>query len=152
MSASPAPTLIPNPVAIWHGNIEKNSERASPSRYQTPTQWATMRESALDFCTRFGAEAHGLGWTASQLFGVHPEHGTLRGEYCGALMIAGKKALAVEAERIRIRADRRLPEHPGQGMGPADLGVQGEGRLRGLRRERTPIPAVAPPCVQPSSP
>ncbi|CAM2782653.1 hypothetical protein ACLBXJ_02795 [Methylobacterium mesophilicum] len=83
MSAGLAPTLIPNPVAMWHGAIENISERASPCRHLTPTQWATIRESALDFCIRFVAGAHGRGWTASQPFGVHPEHGTPRVEYCG---------------------------------------------------------------------
>ena len=118
MSASPAPTLIPNPVAIWHGNIENISERASPCRYLTPAQWATMRESALDFCARFGAEAHGLGWTAPQLFGVHPEHGTLRVEYCGALMVAGKKAQAVEADRIVFERTAGYRNTPGKVWGP----------------------------------
>ena len=118
MSAGLAPTLIPNPVAIWHGAIENISERASPCRYLTPAQWATMRESALDFCTRFGVEAHGLGWTASQLFGVHPEHGTLRVEYCGALMIAGKKAQAVEADRILFERTSSYRNTPGKVWGP----------------------------------
>ena len=118
MSAGLAPTLIPNPVAMWHGAIENISERASPCRYLTPAQWATMREPALDFCTRFGAEAHSLGWTASQLFGVHPEHGTLRVEYCGVLMIAGEKALAVEADRVLFERTSGYRNTPGKVWGP----------------------------------
>ena len=65
-----------------------------------PSRWSPIRESCLDFITRFGDEAHRLGWTAEQLFGVHPEHGTLRVEYCGALMVAGKRAVGVEADKV----------------------------------------------------
>ena len=57
MSASLAPTLIPNPVAIWHGAIENLSPHASPCRYLAPAKWATIRENAIGFCDRFGAEA-----------------------------------------------------------------------------------------------
>ncbi|QEE40990.1 MAG: hypothetical protein EON55_07895 [Alphaproteobacteria bacterium] len=56
MSSGLASTLIPNPAAMWHGASENISERASPCRHRTPARWATVRESALDFC--FGADAH----------------------------------------------------------------------------------------------
>ena len=59
-----------------------------------------MREAAIDFCDRLGAEAHALGWTAAELFGLYPEHGTLRVEFCGVLMVSGSKAMAVEPTRI----------------------------------------------------
>ena len=117
MSSGLAPTLLPNPVAMWHGAIENISERASPCRYLTPAQWAVMRESALDFCTRFGAEAHSLGWTAPQLFGVHPEHGTLRVEYCGALMVAGKQATGVHPDRIAFERTAAYRDTPGKVWG-----------------------------------
>lgn len=117
MSAGLAPTLLPNPVAMWHGAIENISERASPCRYLTPAQWATMRESALDFCTRFGAEAHSLSWTAPQLFGVHPEHGTLRVDWCGVLMIGGRKATNIEAGRILFDNTSGYRDLPGLPVG-----------------------------------
>jgi hypothetical protein len=99
---------LPPTIATWRDQLERISERASPCRYLTPTQWAAMRESALDFCTRFGAEAHSLGWTAPQLFGVHPEHGTLRVDCCGALMVAEKRATGVHADRV---ASERTAAH-----------------------------------------
>ncbi|MGU3469177.1 hypothetical protein ACLBXO_30495 [Methylobacterium sp. C33D] len=74
-------------VASWRDQIERVSEHASPCRYLTPTRWAAMRANALAFIDQHGAEAHRLGWTAPQLFGVHPEHGFLRVEYAGALMV-----------------------------------------------------------------
>ncbi len=78
MSAGLTPTLLPNPVAMWHGAIEAMSPHASPCRYLAPARWAPIRDAALDFGPRFGADAHSLGWTAAELFAVHPEDGTLR--------------------------------------------------------------------------
>lgn len=37
---------------------------------------------------------------ASELFAVHPDHGTLSVDYCGVLMVMSEPACAVEAQRI----------------------------------------------------
>ena len=60
-----------------------------------------MRAKALAFLDQFGAEAHRLGWTSPQLFGVHPEHGFLRVEYAGALMVNDSSVVGVEPDRQR---------------------------------------------------
>lgn len=118
MSASPAPADLPPTVAPWRDQLERISERASPCRYLTPTQWATMRESAIDFCDRLGAEALALGWTAPQLFGVHPQHGTLRVDYCGALMVAGKKVHSIDANRVVFERTAGYRDTLGKQWGP----------------------------------
>ena len=100
MSASLAPTLIPNPVAIWHGAIENISPHASPCRYLAQAKWGMMRSNALAFIDQFGAEAYRLGWTAPELFGVHPQNGTLRVDSCGVLMLSTSAAQAVHADRV----------------------------------------------------
>ncbi|WP_267428673.1 hypothetical protein [Methylobacterium sp. GC_Met_2] len=87
-------------VASWRDQIERLSEHASQCRYLLPTKWPPMRAAALAFLDQFGAEAHGLGWTAPQLFGVHPQHGFQRVEYVGALMGNVASAIGVEADRI----------------------------------------------------
>ena len=92
--------MLPNAAAVWRSAIEDLSPHASPCRYLTPARWVPLREAAIDFCDRLGAEAHALGWTAAELFGLHPEHGTLRVEFCGVLIVSGSKALAVEPTRI----------------------------------------------------
>ncbi|MDP4006894.1 hypothetical protein [Methylobacterium sp. NEAU K] len=117
MSAGLAPTLLPNPVALWHGSIEAISPHASPCRYLSPVRWSPMREGCLDFITRLGAEAHGLGWTAAQLFAVHPEHGTLRLDFCGALMVTGDRVQAVEADRLVFERGSAYRTKPGQEWG-----------------------------------
>ncbi len=80
--------------------MEDLSPHASPCRNLPTTKWAMVRESALTFCDQFGGEAHRLGWTAPELFAVHPEHGTIRLETCGVLMISGEMARGVEADRV----------------------------------------------------
>ncbi len=59
-----------------------------------------MLESALDFVDRFGAEAAALGWSAPQLFGVHPQNGTLRTDWCGALMLSGQRATGIDVRCV----------------------------------------------------
>nr|WP_244435444.1 hypothetical protein [Methylobacterium sp. B34] len=59
-----------------------------------------MRANALSFLDQHGGEAHRLGWTAEQFFGAHPEHGFLRVEYAGALMVNDSKVVGVEPDRI----------------------------------------------------
>ena len=118
MSASPAPTLLPNAVAIWHGAIENISPHASPCRHMPPSRWSPIRENYLDFITRFGDEAHRLGWTAEQLFGVHSEHGTLRVDCCGALMMASDKAIGVEATRVLYERTSSYRNRQRQEWGP----------------------------------
>ncbi|WP_267426000.1 hypothetical protein [Methylobacterium sp. GC_Met_2] len=100
MSASAAPANLPLAVASWRDQIERLSEHASPCRYLAPAKWKAMRENVLAFIDQHGAEAHRLGWTASELFGVHPTSGTLRVDSCGALMLGTVAAQAVHADRV----------------------------------------------------
>ncbi|MGH1572697.1 hypothetical protein ACRAWG_21020 [Methylobacterium sp. P31] len=103
---------IPPAVASWRDQIDRLSPHASPCRYLAPTNWAALRENALALIDRFGIEACRLGWTAPQLFGVHPVHGTVLVDFCGALMIAAAPALGIEATRVlfeRTSAYRNLP-------------------------------------------
>ena len=77
-----------------------------------------MRANALTFCDRHGAEAHQLDLTAPQLFGVHPEHGFLRVEYAGTLMVNGKSVVRVEPGRIVFDRFAGYRTTPGQTWGP----------------------------------
>ena len=76
-----------------------------------------MREAAIDFCDRIGSEAHALDWTAQELFAVHPEHGTLRVEVYGVLIVSGSKALAVEPTRAVFDRGSGYRTKPGQVWG-----------------------------------
>ncbi|MDE4915051.1 hypothetical protein [Methylobacterium sp. 092160098-2] len=118
MSFDQAVATPRNPAARWHLSFESLSPHASPCRYLTPTRWAAMRENCLDFIDRFGGQAHDLGWTARQLFGVHPDHGTLRVDYCGALVVGLGAVRGVEAERVLFTRTSAYRNRPGQEWGP----------------------------------
>jgi anaerobic glycerol-3-phosphate dehydrogenase len=130
MSASAALADLPPAVAAWRDQIERLSELASPCRYLLPAKWAAMRANALAFLDRFGAESHRLGWTPPQLFGVHPEHGFLRVEYAGALMVNGNPVVAVENERIVFDRFSGYRNKQGQTWGPPvwEFARKGTGR------------------------
>ena len=91
---------LPPAVASWRDQIERLSEHASPCRFLAPTKWAAIRTNALSFIAQHGAEAHRLGWTAPELFGVHPTSGTLRVDSCGVLMLSSGAVQAVHADRV----------------------------------------------------
>ena len=96
----PVVSDLPPTVASWRDQIERLSEHASPCRYLAPPKWKGMRENALAFLDQHGAEAHRLGWTAPELFGVHPTSGTLRVDCCGVLMLGSGTAQAIQADRV----------------------------------------------------
>jgi hypothetical protein len=107
----------PPAVTTWRDQIERLSEHASPCRYLLPAKWAAMRTNALAFLDAHGADAHRRGWTAEQLFGVHPQHGFLRVEYAGALMVNDSRAIAVEQDRIVFDRFSGYRTKPGQAWG-----------------------------------
>lgn len=96
-----------------------------------PTKWTAKREKALAFIDRFSAEAHRLGWTAPQLFGVHPEHGTVRVDFCGALMIGTATALEARATGS-CSSGRQLTGTCRVRSGARRSGIRNQGRLAGL--------------------
>jgi hypothetical protein len=91
---------LPLAVASWRDQIERLSEHASPYPYLAPAKWAAIRANALAFLDAHGAEAHRLGWTAPELFGVHPTSGTLRVDACGVPMLGPSPAEKVTTDRI----------------------------------------------------
>jgi hypothetical protein len=117
MSDGFAPAPLSNVVAGWRSALEDLSPHASPCRHLAPAKWAAIRESALGFCDQFGAEAHRLGWTAPELFGVHPQHGTIRVDYCGVLMVGTEPARGVEANRVLFERTSGYRNGPGQQWG-----------------------------------
>ncbi|MGU3417007.1 hypothetical protein [Methylobacterium sp. D54C] len=101
MLVSSIPLDVPAAVASWCDQIDRLTEHATSCRYLAPTRWAAMRANALTFLDQHGAEAHRLGWAAPQFFGVHPEHGFLRVEYAGALMVNDSEVVGAARTRGR---------------------------------------------------
>jgi len=59
-----------------------------------------MHKAGLDAPDRHGADLIEHGWTTPELFGVHPQLGTVRLDFCGAFVLGGRKVETVLADRI----------------------------------------------------
>ena len=81
------------------------------------SKWSAVHEAALDALDRFGVELAEHGWTAPELFGVHPQAGVIRSDYCGALVLSGVKVSAVTDDRIAFTQTTYYRHVPGAGVG-----------------------------------
>lgn len=63
-----------------------------------------------------------------QHLGVHPEHGLLRVEYAGALMVNSNPVVGVEPERIVFDRFSSYRNKPGQTGGPPAWEFAARGR------------------------
>ena len=113
-----SPALIrpaPSDVRAWRTVLQAMKPTTSPRPGMTGARWEKIRESALAFLDQFGDAAAALGWTAADLFGVHPTAGFIRVDHCGALMISGERVRAIESDKIRFGMTtyyRNLPGRP----------------------------------------
>jgi hypothetical protein len=86
----------------WRDALFALSPDHDPCPGFRPNAWSRVQANALDFIERHGAEAHRLGWTAEELFGVHPALGVIRVDRTGALMLSSAgRVLAAGADVIR---------------------------------------------------
>ncbi|MCJ2040387.1 hypothetical protein MKK55_15750 [Methylobacterium sp. J-059] len=80
-------------------------------------RWQEMREAAIDFLDQFGEEAVALGWTATDLFDVHPTVGVIRVDYCGGLMINVHRVAAIGDTWIPYGIQTFRQDRPGRPVG-----------------------------------
>jgi hypothetical protein len=79
-------------------------ERRSCPDWLTPDRWEAVLSDAENFLSRWGAAAHALGWTAADLFGVHPVVPGARFDVMGLLLlICGGEVIAVTERSATIR-------------------------------------------------
>ena len=63
-----------------------------------------MREDAYHFLRDWAAQAHGLGWTALDLFGVHRERPWVRPDVMGLVpLLQGRRFTALSESRAEFR-------------------------------------------------
>ena len=111
------PSDLSTDVPAWRAAFAMLPLIPPPCRHLSPATWMAMHDAGLDFLDRFGVVAAQLGWTARQLFGVHPEHGTLRFEFCGALIVSGQKVVGVDATCVRFERTAAYRNTPGKPEG-----------------------------------
>ncbi len=87
--------------ASWREALLALSPGRDPCPGFRPGAWARVHANALDFVEKHGDKAAALGWTAEELFGVHPASGVVRPDCCGALMLSrGVRVVQVRPDQI----------------------------------------------------
>ena len=100
MSASLAYSIEHSDVAAWRHAFSTLKPSLSPCPGLAGAKWQAVHAAALDFLDFYADEAASFGWSTLQLFGVHPELGVLRSDFCGALVLSGEKVSGVEPKRL----------------------------------------------------
>jgi hypothetical protein len=102
-------------LAVWRAGLARLSPHAAPCRDYRGDEWSRVHANALAFVDTFGEQAEALGWQTHELFGVHPDVGTIRPDYCGALTLSvGGPVRFITADEIRFDSltYRRKPGQP----------------------------------------
>ncbi len=88
---------------LWRAGLARLAPHEMPCPDYRPRIWSAVHTRALAFLDAFGAQAEALGWTAPRLFGVHPEIGTVRVDYCGGLVLGlGGEVSAITRTKIHF--------------------------------------------------
>ncbi|MCJ2107833.1 hypothetical protein MKK70_21130 [Methylobacterium sp. E-041] len=108
---------MPSDVQTWRDALEAMKPTVPPCPGFSAQRWQEMREAAIDFLDRFGEEVVALGWTVTDLFGVHPTVGVVRVDYCGGLMINARRVEAIGDTWIRYGNQTFRRDRPGRPIG-----------------------------------
>jgi hypothetical protein len=108
MSASPKPKLVPADPKLWRQGFLDLRPSVVPCSGFTLQSWGGAHERCIEFLDRWADEAVSLGWTTLGLFGVHPEAGAIRPDFCGALVLSDAPVTAVTPNRMAFLNRRRF--------------------------------------------
>jgi hypothetical protein len=125
MSASAKPKLIPADPKHWRQGFLDLRSSVVPCPGFTMQSWGGAHEACVEFLDRWAEEAASLGWTTIELFGVHPEVGTIRPDFCGAMVLSGEKVSAVLPDRIAFERTTYRCDKPGRPSGAVPLWLFG---------------------------
>ena len=90
-------------LAEWHAILAALKRRGSAD-WLSHSQWLGLLSDAENFLTRWGSAAHLLGWTALDLFGVHPIAPAARFDVMGLIPILnGAEVLALTSQTATMR-------------------------------------------------
>ncbi|WP_243981124.1 hypothetical protein [Methylobacterium sp. E-045] len=92
-----------------------------PSSGLTPASWQAIHTASLDFLNKHADEAGRLGWTTLRLFGVHPDLGVIRSDFCRAMVLSGDLVSEVQADFIRFERTRYFRDVPGRSKGAVPI-------------------------------
>ncbi|MCC0808435.1 hypothetical protein FPV16_19835 [Methylobacterium sp. W2] len=121
MSASPAFKIEPGSPQAWREAFLGMKPSVVPCPGLTPAGWQAVHAASLDFLDKHADEAGRLGWTTLQLFGVHPDLGVIRSDFCGAMVLSGDLVSKVETDFIRFERTRYFRDVPGRPKGAVPI-------------------------------
>jgi hypothetical protein len=79
-------------------------ERQNCPDWLPPDRWNEVLSDAEIFLSRWGSAAHSLGWTALDLFGVHPTAPAVRFDVMGLMLLTqGGAVVALTADAATVR-------------------------------------------------
>ena len=87
----------------WYAIFAELKQQNCPD-WLSPDRWLALLLDAESFLNRWGNAAYQLGWTALDLFSVHPEAPSARFDKMGlALLICGGEVIVLTAQSATIR-------------------------------------------------
>jgi hypothetical protein len=119
--ASPKPKLVPADPVLWRKAFLDLRPSVSPCPGLTGANWTAIHENAVTFLDRWADEAVRLGWTTLDCFGIHPEAGTIRPDYCGAVIMGAEAVSAITETRMRFVNTTYCRDTPGRPTGGVPL-------------------------------
>jgi hypothetical protein len=89
--------------AVWHAILADLEHRNCPD-WMSPERWNFLLGDAEGFLSRWGHAAEALGWTALDLYGVHPAAPAARFDVMGLLLLVqGGSVKVLTAASASIR-------------------------------------------------
>jgi len=87
----------------WRAILAELKQR-DPVDWLSAERWAGLLFDAENFLSSWGSVAHSLGWTALDLFGVHPIAPAARFDVMGLMLLTqGGAVVALTADRATVR-------------------------------------------------
>ena len=117
-------SAVPQPRPVGEHGLEAwclGFDRLSPDILPTAGfrrgAWPGIYAVCERFLSEFGEQAAALGWTAAELFGVHPSVGLNRIDCCGALILShGSHVVAISNSAIRYANGLTFYRKPRAGL------------------------------------
>ncbi|KQP82837.1 hypothetical protein ASF57_11925 [Methylobacterium sp. Leaf117] len=125
MSASLKQKIAPANPQLWRKAFLDLRPSVVPCPGFTFQSWGDAHEACVDFLDRWADEAVALGWTTLEIFGVHPEAGTIRPDFCGALVLGTEKVSGITKTQMRFVNTTFYRDTPGRPAGAVPIWVFG---------------------------
>ncbi|KQP67605.1 hypothetical protein [Methylobacterium sp. Leaf112] len=122
---SAAPKIVPADPHAWRQGFLNLRPNVVPCPGLTLQSWAGVHEACIAFLDARADEAAVLGWTTLDLFGVHPEAGVVRADFCGALVMSGERVSAITENRMAFVNTAYYRDKPGRPTGAVPIWLFG---------------------------